>query len=97
MARAQTQNRDFLQQWIKLARENAREPTTMEMLDQTAHYLGEGRDYKGFSNFALTWFKQLAASAKSSSGNPMNEPFALYDEEREVWNELFREISTALG
>ena len=97
MARAQTQNRDFLQQWIKLARENAREPTTMEMLDQTAHYLGEGRDYKGFSNFALTWFKQRAASAKSSSGDPMNEPFALYDEEREVWNELFREITTALG
>jgi len=69
----------------------------MEMLDQTAHYLGEGRDYKGFSNFALTWFKQRAASAKSSSGDPMNEPFALYDEEREVWNELFREITTALG
>jgi DNA helicase II / ATP-dependent DNA helicase PcrA len=96
VARAQTQNRDFLQQWIKLARENASEAATMEMLDQTDRCLGEGRNYKVFCNFALTWFKQLA-SAKSSTGDPTNEPFALYDEEREVWNELFREISTALG
>ena len=95
-ARAQTQNRDFLQQWIKLARENASEAATIEMLDQTDRCLGEGRNYKVFCNFALTWFKQLA-SAKSSTGDPTKEPFALYDEERDVWNELFREISTALG
>jgi DNA helicase-2/ATP-dependent DNA helicase PcrA len=97
VARAQTENRDFLQEWIKLARGSARDSVTLSLLDQTSLGLGEGRDYRAFSTLALSWFKQLAASEQSSTGDPTKEAFALYDEEREVWDELFREISATLG
>ena len=97
VTRAQTENRDFLQEWIRLARGGARDMVTSQLLDRTSLGLGEGRDYMEFSNLALSWFKQLAGSVQGSTGDPTKEAFALYDEERQVWDELLREICTTLG
>ena len=69
----------------------------MEVIDQTSRYLGEGRDFKTFSRFALDWFNKLVQAKWQIDGDPAIEVFARYEEERSVWEDLMREITSSLG
>ncbi len=97
IAQAKTKNRDYLQHWIKIALEKTTDNVIKEVLVNTSRYLGEGRDFNAFSNFALSWFETLIKARKQSEDDPTAEVFARYAEERVVWQNLMREILQSLG
>jgi DNA helicase-2/ATP-dependent DNA helicase PcrA len=94
---AQWSNLGYLQHWIKLVRQRTSSASVMEVIDQTSRYLGEGRDFKTFSRFALDWFNKLVQAKWQIDGDPAIEVFARYEEERSVWEDLMREITSSLG
>ena len=88
----------ILQHWIKLVRQKELPSNVAEVMEETSRYLGEARDFKSFSTFALKWFQTLAGTPREATANdPMVERFARYEEERVVWNELYREIMESIG
>lgn len=97
ITQGQASNRDYLQHWIKLARQKPSSALVKEAVDQTSHCLGEGRDFQTFSRFALDWFSKLVQAKPQVNSNPTAEVFARYEEERSVWEELMREITSSLG
>jgi DNA helicase-2/ATP-dependent DNA helicase PcrA len=96
---AQASNRDYLQHWIKLilAREKTLNIQVKEIINQTSRFLGEGRDFRAFSEFALNWFNDSAQAHQQTNSDPAIEVFTRYEEERSVWEELMREITESLG
>jgi DNA helicase-2/ATP-dependent DNA helicase PcrA len=96
IAQAQASNLGYLQHWIRLARQKTPNALAQEALDNVLHHLGEGRDFRAFSAFALTWFEKLLSTQQADS-NQFAEVFAGYEDERLVWEELMREIPRSLG
>jgi DNA helicase II / ATP-dependent DNA helicase PcrA len=96
-ARADAGNGDLLQHWTKLARSLAQTEGGIEAVEATERFLGEGRDPRGFSTFALGWFARLLPCRMESDADPFIEVFAGYEEERCVWSQLTRDITLALG
>lgn len=97
IAEAQASNLGYLQHWIKLVRQKVLNEATKELIDKTLHYLGEGRDFQSFSRFALDWFSDLDKFHQSSDIDPTIEIFSRFEEERTVWEELVRDITSSLG
>jgi DNA helicase-2/ATP-dependent DNA helicase PcrA len=96
IAQAQASNLGYLQYWIRIARQRTSNALTTEAIDKVLHYLGEGRDFRGFSTFALAWFDKVLRTQQADS-NQMTEVFAGYEDERLVWEELMRDILRSLG
>ena len=94
---ARAGNRDYMQHWIKLIRKKPITFQAREAIDNVAQCLGEGRDYRGFSRFALEWFGKLIQNSGTLGHDPIEEEFSRYEEERAVWEELAREITSSLG
>jgi len=69
----------------------------MEIIEQTLRFLGDGRDFRMFSKFALGWFNNLIQAKQQTNIDPTVELFTRYEEERSVWEELMREITKSLG
>jgi len=53
ITQAKASNRDYLQHWVKVIHYEHLSSLPREAVDQISHNLGEGRDYRAFSNFAL--------------------------------------------
>jgi DNA helicase-2/ATP-dependent DNA helicase PcrA len=96
VAQAQASNLGYLQHWIRIAHQRTPNALTTEAIDKVLHYLGEGRDFRAFSAFALAWFDTLLRIQQADS-NETAEVFAGYEDERPVWEELMREILRSLG
>jgi ATP-dependent DNA helicase UvrD/PcrA len=96
IVQAQASNLGYLQYWIRIARQRTSNALTTEAIDKVLHYLGEGRDFRGFSTFALAWFDKVLRTQQADS-NQMTEVFAGYEDERLVWEELMRDILRSLG
>ncbi len=96
IAQAQASNLGYLQYWIRIARQRTSNALTTEAIDKVLHYLGEGRDFRGFSTFALAWFDKVLRTQQADS-NQTTEVFAGYEDERLVWEELMRDILRSLG
>lgn len=94
---AQGSNLGYLQHWVKLVRQKSPNASVKEVIDQASRYLGEGRDFRTFSKFALDWFSKLTQVQQQANSDPTAEVFARYEEERSVWEELMREIIESLG
>lgn len=94
---AQGSNLGYLQHWVKLVRQKSPNASVKEVIDQASRYLGEGRDFRTFSKFALDWFRKLTQVQQQANSDPTAEVFARYEEERSVWEELMREIIESLG
>ena len=94
---AQGSNLGYLQHWVKLVRQKSPNASVKEVIDQASRYLGEGRDFRTFSKFALDWFSKLTQVQQQANSDPTTEVFARYEEERSVWEELMREIIESLG
>ncbi len=90
---ANASNHDYLRHWIELASQKASSNLAKEALINTSKYLGEGRDFQGFSKFALDWFDQLVQNQNKDNQDPTAEVFVRYEEEKNVWNALKREIT----
>jgi DNA helicase-2/ATP-dependent DNA helicase PcrA len=97
ITQARASNRDYLQHWIRLARQKVSSDLVKGALDQTSRYLGEGRDFRPFSRFALDWFSKLVEERRECGGDPTVEVFVRYEEERSVWEGLMSEITSSLG
>jgi len=97
ITQARAANRDYLQHWIKLVLQKSLNALAQEAVDYTSRYLGEGRDYRVFSSFALEWFSKLTQTRDTRVKDPGAEEFSRYEEERSVWEELMREITASLG
>lgn len=97
ITQAKASNRDYLQHWVKVIRRERLGRFPREAVDQISHNLGEGRDYRSFTNFALAWFDRLIDIKSRSEEEIDAEVFARYHEERAVWEELRREITQSLG
>ena len=97
IAQAQASNLGYLQHWIKLVRQRTSNASVKEVVDQTSRYLGEGRDFRAFSRFALDWFSKLVQAKQQNDSDPTIKVFARYEEERSVWENLMREITLSLG
>lgn len=93
---AQGSNLGYLQHWVKLVRQKTPNASAKEVIDQALRYLGEGRDFRTFSKFALDWFSKLTQAQQQSNNDPTTEVFTRYEEERSVWEELMREITDSL-
>jgi DNA helicase II / ATP-dependent DNA helicase PcrA len=89
-------NLGYLQDWIKVVRKSSLSPLIKEGIDKSALYLCTGKDFQSFSRFAFDWFAQLA-KIQQDPEDPSIEVFARYEEEKRVWDNLVREISSALG
>jgi DNA helicase-2/ATP-dependent DNA helicase PcrA len=96
IAQAQASNLGYLQHWIRIARQKAPDALAEEALDNVLHHLGEGRDFRAFSTFALAWFEKLLRT-QQADGNRTTEVFAGYEDECPVWEELMREILLSFG
>jgi DNA helicase-2/ATP-dependent DNA helicase PcrA len=89
-------NLGYLQDWIKLVRKRPLSPLIKEGIDKSNLYLGAGKDFQSFSKFALDWFSKLAKAQQDLEDSDI-EVFARYQEEKRVWDNLVREISSSLG
>jgi hypothetical protein len=96
IAQSQASNLGYLQYWIRIARQRTANALTTEAIDKVLHYLGEGRDFRAFSTFALAWFEKLLCTQQAEN-NQTAEVFASYEDERLVWEELMRDILRSLG
>lgn len=96
IAQAQGSNLGYLQHWIRIAYQKTPNALAQEAADRVLHYLGEGRDFRAFSTFALAWFDTLLRTQQADSHHT-TEVFAGYEDERRVWEELMREILWSLG
>ena len=94
---AQGSNLGYLQHWVKIVRQKSPNAPVKEVIDKVSRYLGEGRDFRTFSKFALNWFSKLTQVQQLANSDPTAEVFARYEEERSVWEELIREITDSLG
>lgn len=97
ITQAKSSNRDYLQHWVKVIRHERLGSLPREAVDKISHNLGEGSDYRAFSNFAMEWFHKLIDLKSRSDEDIEAEVFARYHEERAVWEELMREITQSLG
>jgi len=95
--RAQASHLGYLQHWIRVVRQRPLTPLAKEAIDQTLHWLGEGRDFRAFSRFALTWFGKLFSAREQVDSHSTSEACAGYEEEKIVWEELMRDITQSLG
>jgi len=93
---ARTSNCDYLQRWIKLARDQTINPSVIRIIDKTSSFLGEGRNFYLFSKDMLEWFDEIAQNSENIN-DIGNEAFICYNEERSAWNELTRDIIGTLG
>jgi DNA helicase-2/ATP-dependent DNA helicase PcrA len=93
---SRTGNNDFLQYWVKIASLEAIEKS-IEIIATVSKYLVDGRDYQGFINQAIKWFKSLIKEQRFKKEASHIEIFSQYDAELAVWHELTREIYLSLG
>jgi len=96
IAQAQGSNLGYLQHWVRITHQRTPNALTQEAIDKVLHHLGEGRDFRAFSAFALTWFDTLLRTQQVDS-QQTTEVFAGYEDERRVWEELMRDILRSLG
>jgi DNA helicase-2/ATP-dependent DNA helicase PcrA len=98
IAQAKAGNGDYLQHFLKSVLRSQLPEAALAVVRQISHDLGEGRDFRQFTRVALEWFSFIAENTSAPHGNEVqSEKFARYDEEKTVWNELWREIGNSLG
>jgi DNA helicase-2/ATP-dependent DNA helicase PcrA len=90
-------NRDLLQFWLRLARGGELQPLAREGLELAPRHLAERVDLREFAKLAVDWLDKVVQAQKQALGQPTADVFVRYDEERAVWEELWREIRQALG
>jgi DNA helicase-2/ATP-dependent DNA helicase PcrA len=92
---AEGQTLGFMILWLQAARRADTVRHCQQILDQVGLCLVSGRDFQRLSRDAMGWFEQLE---KAGHANPAGgERFAMFAEEKVVWEALFQEIVGLLG
>lgn len=97
ITQAHASNNDYLQHWIKQIYPKCSSKLVENVISPMSQYLGEGRDFITFSKLALAWFNDLLQHQQQIEHDPTMEVYARYQEERQVWENLTREILESLG
>lgn len=97
IAKSQTSEIGYLQHWIKLVQEEDLNEYQNELIKKTLNYLGKGKDFQGFSDYALDWFDSFILRERKLIADYENEIFSSFEEEKLVWKELISDISFSLG
>ena len=85
----------FLILWLQAARQADADNNCRQILDQVGLCLVAGRDFQRLSREAMCWFEKLE---KLDTAKPVGgERFALFAEEKIVWEALLQEIVGLLG
>jgi len=87
-------NRDLLQQWQKLAAQQALLDWDKWFVDLVFKYLIISLDYQQFS---VQFLKSIDAINNEKGEENEHEKFYKYSEEREIWNSLLKDIQNAIG
>lgn len=96
-AHADASSQGLFRRWIKHAEAADIDPATSDVIARAARQLGGGSEFLQFCDAVLKWCDEIAQQQAEQSQGPREEAFALYSEERQVWNELVREIVGTLG
>lgn len=88
ISQAQASNNDYLQHWIKYVEEHKKAKDVQKIIQHVSNCLGEGRDFRSFSNLALNWFRTLMENNSKTNNITGNEFFTHYVEEKSVWKDL---------
>ena len=68
-----------------------------EAIDSVFHHLGESRDFRAFSAFALAWFEKLLRAPTGWIAIGRQKYLLVTKTSAQVWEELMREIPRSLG
>ncbi|MCP4132039.1 MAG: ATP-dependent helicase [bacterium] len=94
---AQEGNLGYLQNWIRLVRNETTSNLVKKIIDETARSLLVSRDFQNFSTSAFAWFSELEQALKVDDSDPLAEVFARYHEEQSVWMDIMKKITENLG
>ena len=95
LGEAQLSNRDYFQQWVWSARKDINRNAN-SMPDEAFGYLGGGKEFVRFIDYALDWFATIL-QIQNTEEEGSEEVRAAYLMELSAWRELMREISDSLG
>ncbi len=93
ISRADASHHDYLRQWIAQALTMKPNENVMKLLSTSARKLSERGEFIGFCREALTWCEALSKATEDRQSAQVS----LFDEERDVWDGLVREIGNTLG
>jgi DNA helicase II / ATP-dependent DNA helicase PcrA len=85
----------FLILWLQAARRADTARTCQPILDEVNRCLISGRDFQKLSREAMAWFEKLENSEDALTRG--QERFAMFSEEKVVWEGLLKEIVGMLG
>ena len=97
VAQSQASDLGYLQDWIKMVRQRKPNSLATEAVDQVQRCLAQAKDYRAFSEFALDWASRVSLARQVANVGQTSEPFAGFEEERLVWQQLVVEITRAIG
>lgn len=82
---AEVSNNDYLNNYLKLVLKHHLESSIFELINYTKINLAEGRDFRHYVDYALSWFDNRV------------EKDSQYEDERQVWKQLTSDIDLSLG
>jgi len=97
MTQAQSSTLGFLQHWIKFVEQASDDPLVKEIIQELNTFTSGGMNFRLFFRNTIAWFDKVLKSPSVVSNVQGIEVFAGYDEERLVWDDLVKEITSSLG
>jgi len=89
IARFHEMNLGYLHHWTAMVTEQTENDSVRNIINELSDSLVAKRDFQSFSRIAIDWFDSLIKEGH----DPSAEVFAGYEEERGVWEDLFRKIT----
>ena len=90
-------DQELFRRWIKHAESTSIDEEAHKVIAVASLHLGGGSDFLRFCDTALKWIDGVSHRESGDQEDSTEEGFALYAEERNVWNKLVREIVGTLG
>jgi len=97
MTQAQSSTLGFLQHWIKFVQQTSSDPLVKEIIQELNALTSGGANFRLFCKNTIAWFDKVVISPSVVSNVQGIEVFAGYDEEKLVWDDLVKEITSSLG
>lgn len=80
-------NTNLLEPWVRAVEQRTNSALALEAATAVRRHLLRYRDVDAFQKWALDWFARLVAGTQDAE--PAGEVFTGYEEEREVWKEIY--------
>ncbi len=97
VTQAQSSALGLLQHWIKFIEQANKDSLVKEIIQELNAFTSGSKNFRLFSKNTIAWFDKVVKSPNVASNVQGIEVFAGYDEERIVWDDLVKEITSSLG